>query len=190
MKTSPASLRARAAAIRILLLDVDGTLTDGRLIVGDDGGLHRAYNTQDGLGIKRLTASGVRVGIVTAALGDGVLVRAGQLGIARTHRGVADKRETVARILQEEKLSWREAAFMGDDLNDLEVLQSCGLACAPPGAVPEVLAAAHFVARRAGGMGAVREACDLILANQNPNQNRNPNPNPNQNRNRNPKGEK
>lgn len=161
-----AQARKRAARTDILLLDVDGTLTDGRVIVGDDGGISRAYNTQDGLGIRRLLAAGVRVGIVTAAWGEGVAHRARHLGIERVCRGVGDKREVMRAILAEEGLTAERAAFMGDDLNDLPALLEAGFACAPPGAVARVLAAAHFVARRRAGMGAVREVCDFILASR------------------------
>ena len=158
-----ADARKRAAQTEMLFLDVDGTLTDGRLIVGDDGGIHRAFNAQDGLGIKRLIASGVRVAIVTAAAGGGVAVRARMLGIARVHCAVADKRAVMTAILAEEDLPPARAAFMGDDLNDLEAQRAAGFVCAPPGAVAEVLAGAHYVSSRPAGMGAVREVCDFIL---------------------------
>ena len=161
-----AEARARAARVAILFLDVDGTLTDGRVIVSDDGAVHRAYHTQDGFGIKRILAAGVRVAIVTAAEGAGVLVRARHLGIARVHQGVADKRAVMAAVMAEEDLPPERSAFMGDDLNDLEALRAAGFACAPPEAVPEVLAAAHYVPSRRAGMGAVREVCDFILASR------------------------
>lgn len=159
-----AAARARASRVEILFLDVDGTLTDGRVIVGDDGAIHRAFHTRDGLGIKRLLAFGVRVAIVTAAAGDGVLTRAEMLGIRRTHRGVSDKRAAVETILAEENLSAVAAAFMGDDLNDLSAMRLAGFACAPPEAMGEVLAAAHYVASRPAGLGAAREVCDFILS--------------------------
>ena len=158
--------RARASRVGILLLDVDGTLTDGRVYVGDDGGIFRAYNTQDGLGIRMLMAGGVQAGIVTAATGDGVLHRARHLGIGRVFRGVADKRAVMREILAEEGWGLERAAFMGDDLNDLPALLEAGFACAPPGAVERVLDAAHYVARCRAGMGAVREVCDFILASR------------------------
>ena len=162
-----ADARKRAARTEMLFLDVDGTLTDGRLIVGDDGGIHRAYNTQDGLGIKRLIAAGVRVAIITAATGGGVEVRARMLGISRTHCAVSDKRAVMTAILAEEGLPPERAAFMGDDLNDLEAQRAAGFVCAPPGAVAEVLQAAHYVSSRPAGTGAVREVCDFILQNRN-----------------------
>ena len=158
--------RKRAARTAMLFLDVDGTLTDGRVIVGDDGGVFRAYNTRDGMGIKRLMAAGVRVAIVTAANGGGVLVRARHLGIVRVHQGVRDKRTVMEAVLAEEDLPPERAAFMGDDLNDLPALRAAGFACAPPDAVPDVLAAAHYVSSLRAGMGAVREVCDFIMASR------------------------
>ena len=155
--------RARAAKVKMLLLDVDGTITDGRLIIGDDGVIARAYNTQDGLGIKRLVAAGCKVGIVTAAGGRGVEERARELGIVRLHQYIRDKKTATRQILADENLRPEQAAFMGDDLNDLEAMQSVGFACAPANAAAEVLESAHFVSERPGGMGAAREVSDFIF---------------------------
>lgn len=155
--------RALAARVRMLFLDVDGTLTDGRLYFFPQG-VARAFHTLDGYGIRMLIKSGVQVAIVTAAEGDDIGERARYLGITRVHTGVQDKLSAVKQILYDESCAAEESAYMGDDLPDLPPLQYVGLAAAPPTAAAEVLAAAHWRATRPAGAGAVRELCELIMA--------------------------
>ena len=155
----------RAARVKFLFLDVDGVLTDGRLYYAPDGGIVRAFHTQDGHGIRSLMRCGVNVAVVSAADDHGALERLRQLGIVRAHFAVPDKKVAVQRVLDEEKLLPENAAFMGDDIPDIAAMQYVGFAVAPPNAVSEVAAIAHWMPQRAGGSGAVRELCDRIIAN-------------------------
>lgn len=152
----------RAARTRILFLDVDGVLTDGRVYVFPQG-TGRAFHTLDGFGVRRLTKSGVPVAIVSAAIGDEIARRARQIGITRVHTNVEDKLEVVRQILQDESLAFEDAAYMGDDLPDVPSMRQVGFAIAPQTAAPEALAVAHWTPSLPAGAGAVRELCDLIL---------------------------
>ncbi|MGI9297549.1 MAG: KdsC family phosphatase [Gammaproteobacteria bacterium] len=152
----------RAARTRILFLDVDGVLTDGRLYVLPQG-VARAFHTLDGFGIRRLIRGGVSVALVSAAEGDDIHLRARQLGILRVHTEVSDKLAVVREILRDESLPPDNAAYMGDDLPDLPPMQYVGFAVAPATAAAEVAAAAHWTPASPAGAGAVRELCDLIL---------------------------
>lgn len=155
---------ARAARVRILFLDVDGVLTDGRVYFFSRGEA-RAFHTLDGMGVRRLVKSGVQVALISAANDDGGIARrARQLGIVRVHTGVEDKLAVMQQILADESLPPENAAYMGDDLADLAAMQCAGFAVAPKTAAAEVLAAAHWIPNLAAGMGAVRELCDKIMA--------------------------
>ena len=152
----------RAAQTRILFLDVDGVLTDGRLYALPQG-MGRAFHTLDGQGIRRVIRAGIPVALVSAADGEDILLRARQLGILRVHLNVDDKLAVVRQIAEDESVSLENAAYMGDDLPDLPPLQNVGFAVAPSTAADEVLAAAHWIPQKAAGAGAVRELCDFIL---------------------------
>lgn len=156
-------LLARAARVRLLLLDVDGVLTDGRIFYGPDGGEFKAFSTRDGLGIRLVQKSGVEVGIITARESRAVAARAENLGITRLYQGAGKKNEVFDRVLAETGLSPGEVAYMGDDWLDLPVMRRVGLACAVADAAAEVREAAHFTSSRPGGAGAVRELCELIV---------------------------
>ncbi|WP_250625206.1 KdsC family phosphatase [Pinirhizobacter soli] len=161
-----ADVRARAARIRLAVFDVDGTLTDGGLFVGEDGHETKVFHVHDGLGLKRLHENGVQVAIVTARISHPVTLRAEELGIEHLYQGQQDKRACVLEIIDALGLTPDEAAFVGDDLPDLAPMRMVGLAVAVADAHPTVAEHAHYVTRRAGGHGAAREACDLILAAQ------------------------
>lgn len=152
-----------APAIRALGLDVDGTLTDGRLYVHDDGSQSRAYHTQDGFGIRWFQKLGGLVLICTGKAGGSVRSRAAELGIDLVIENSADKRADVAAVLAARGIALAELAFIGDDLPDVPLLRACGLPIAVANAVPEVRAAAAYVTQRPGGGGAVREAIEYIL---------------------------
>ena len=154
----------RAARVRLLFLDVDGVLTDGRLyFIGND--VARAFHTLDGAGIRALAQSGVQTALVSAADdGDNIFQRAKQLNITRVHVGAGDKLAVVRQILEEENLPPEHAAYMGDDLPDLPPMSHVGFAIAPKTAAPEVLAVAHWTPDLPAGAGAVRQLCDLIMA--------------------------
>jgi len=155
-----------AKAIRLLLLDVDGVLTDGRLFLSDSGEEYKAFHSRDGHGIKMLIASGVRVGIVTGRSSRVVQRRAEDLGISLLIQGCHDKRATVLSLLAEHRLAAHEVAFMGDDVIDLPAMQSVGLGVAVADAHPLVRARAHWVTQQKGGEGAVRELCELLMHTQ------------------------
>ncbi|HMY40023.1 MAG TPA: HAD family hydrolase [Marinagarivorans sp.] len=159
-------LQARARAIRLLVLDVDGVLTDGRLYFGSDGEALKTFNTLDGHGLKMLAASGVQVAIITGRNSPMVLRRAEGLGISRIKLGREDKFAALQELLNDEPCPLEAIACMGDDYPDLAIMSRVGLALAPPNACDEVRVRAHWISTRPGGEGAVREACDLIMRAQ------------------------
>ena len=165
MNDSPAAtdLDDRLRAIRILLLDVDGVLTDGMVTWDNNGIEQKAFHIRDGLGIKLWAKSGGLTGIVTGRSSHVVAVRAGELGIGIVRQGVGDKRAAVEAILSEHGLSWSEAAFVGDDLPDMACVVSCGLGVAVADAAPELREAADIVTTASGGRGAVREVIEQLL---------------------------
>lgn len=156
----------RARQVRLLLLDVDGVLTDGTITYGTDGIETKSFHTQDGLGLKLLQESGVAAGIITARASEAVLRRARELGFAHVIQGAADKLAAFEAILRETGLRPPQTAYMGDDWMDLPLLNRVGLAAAPANAVAEVRQRVHYTTERTGGRGAVREVCDLLLEAQ------------------------
>lgn len=159
----PTAIMARAAQIRLAVFDVDGTLTDGRLWYGEDGREAKLFHVHDGLGLKRLQANGVQVAFITARISHPVALRAEELGIAHVYQGQGDKRACLQSLLDALHLTPAQAAFTGDDLPDLPPMRLAGLAVAVANAHPWVAEAAHWQTRLAGGMGAAREVCDLLL---------------------------
>jgi 3-deoxy-D-manno-octulosonate 8-phosphate phosphatase (KDO 8-P phosphatase) len=162
----PADLLARAANIRLAAFDVDGTLTDGRLHYGEDGRETKVFHVQDGLGLKRLQSYGIQVAIITARISHTVSLRAEELGITHVYQGQGDKRACLRDLLDALHLAPEQAAFIGDDLTDLAPMGIAGLAIAPANAHPWVAERAHWQTARAGGEGAAREVCDLLLLAQ------------------------
>jgi 3-deoxy-D-manno-octulosonate 8-phosphate phosphatase (KDO 8-P phosphatase) len=155
---------SNARGIRLLTCDVDGVLTDGRIYVDDDGREHKAFNALDGVGLKLLMQAGVTVAWITGSRAPVVLHRARSLGVARVIQGAEDKLAPWQALVRELDLPPAACAHIGDDLPDMPVLARCGFAVSVPHAPPAVRAQAHFVTRREGGMGAVRELCEMILA--------------------------
>ena len=153
-----------AQGIRLLTCDVDGVLTDGRIYVDDDGREHKAFNALDGVGLKRLMQAGISVAWITGSRAPAVMHRARSLGVARVIQGAEDKLTPWQALVQELDLPLAACAHIGDDLPDIPVLACCGFAVSVPHAPAAVRAQAHFVTRREGGMGAVRELCEMILA--------------------------
>lgn len=160
-------VQRRAAAIEILVLDVDGVMTDGTIVIDDQGVETKAFHVRDGSGIKLWQRAGKRVAIITGRTSHVVEVRAAELGMERVRQGVRDKQEAMRELLEAESLAPHQACFVGDDLPDLPAMRRAGLAAAVADACPEVLAAAHYVTRTAGGRGAVREVVELLLREQN-----------------------
>ncbi|HTP41246.1 MAG TPA: HAD-IIIA family hydrolase [Nitrospiria bacterium] len=159
----PRALLNRARPIRLLLLDVDGVLTDGRIVYDADGRESKAFHIHDGFGINQLRASGCLVGFLSGRASSAVERRAKELDVTIVHQGVGDKLPVYEQLLAEHRLQDHEIAYVGDDLPDLPVLARAGLAVAVSSAVPEVRRAVHWITGRPGGGGAVREVTDLLL---------------------------
>lgn len=157
------TLIAKAAPVRLLLLDVDGVLTDGTLIYDKDGNESKGFNTQDGFGIRMLQDSGVDVGIITARNSEAVKKRSENLNLRYLHMGESNKLIAFNKIVEKGGYKPFEISYMGDDWLDMILLKRVGLAAAPANAVPEVQHMAHYVTQQGGGHGAVRELCTLIL---------------------------
>lgn len=160
------SLLRRARAIRLLVLDVDGVLTDGRLLYTYDGDEVKAFHILDGLGVKLAAKAGLTVAMVTGRRSQMVVRRARELGIGLLFEGVEDKLAVLRELLERTGLPAFQVAWIGDDLPDLPPMRQAGLAVSVPGGAPEVRAAAHYLTRRLGGAGAVREAVELLLKAQ------------------------
>ena len=154
---------AKAEPVRLLLLDVDGVLTDGSLIYSNKGVESKTFNTQDGLGIRLVQQAGVEVGIITARTSKLVQQRAEELGMKYISQGVKNKGAEFKTILAKTELKPYQVCCMGDDLIDLALLTRAGLAACPANAVNEVRQRCHFICSRSGGRGAVREIRDLII---------------------------
>jgi YrbI family 3-deoxy-D-manno-octulosonate 8-phosphate phosphatase len=161
--TTLTELDRRLAGVQLLLLDVDGVLTDGGVTWSNDGVEHKTFNIRDGLGLRVWQRAGCRAGIVTGRSSHVVQLRADELGIDIVRQGVDDKLAAVAAIVAESDLAWEQVAFMGDDLPDLPVIMRCGVGFAVADACAEVRAAAAVVTSLSGGKGAVREAIERML---------------------------
>lgn len=166
MNVTGDALLVRARAIRLLTCDVDGVLTDGKLYVGEDGRELKAFCVLDGVGLKRCAEIGIAIAWISGSAAPAIAHRARHLGITRVVLGVEDKVVPWERLRTELGLSAAQCAHIGDDLPDVPVLERCGLAATVPQAPEAVRAAAHMVTERAGGAGAVRDVCDLLIAAQ------------------------
>ena len=171
MKTNPKAAnkrtwKERAKQVRLLLLDVDGVMTDGRLGFDGSGRELKFFYARDGIGIRLLQRAGLRVGILSGRKAKVVELRARELGIDLLLQKSQDKAQGLEEVLRREGLRPDQICYVGDDLVDLPVLFGVGLAVAVADAVPEVRAAAHFVTQKPGGRGAVREICEALLKAQ------------------------
>jgi 3-deoxy-D-manno-octulosonate 8-phosphate phosphatase (KDO 8-P phosphatase) len=156
----------RARRVRLMLFDVDGVLTDGRLWYGASGEALKAFSALDGHGLRMLARSGVAVGMLSGRESPAATRRAEELGIGHVLQGVADKRAAGEALAARLGLSLGQTGFMGDDLVDLPLLRRCGFACAPRGAHARVLGHAHFVPDAPAGGGAAREVCEYLMGAQ------------------------
>jgi 3-deoxy-D-manno-octulosonate 8-phosphate phosphatase (KDO 8-P phosphatase) len=161
-----ADVRARVEKVKLLVLDVDGVLTDGRLYYHDDGTESKAFHARDGHGIKLAQRAGIEVALISGRSVPCVDKRAADLGIKAVAQGPKDKVPTFERFLADRGLGPEQAAFVGDDLVDLPVMRRAGFAVAVADASEHLLEVAHYVTLTPGGRGAVREVIELILAVQ------------------------
>jgi 3-deoxy-D-manno-octulosonate 8-phosphate phosphatase (KDO 8-P phosphatase) len=161
-----AEVRARVEKVKLLVLDVDGVLTDGQLYYHDDGTESKAFNARDGHGIKLAQRAGIEVALISGRSSPCVSKRAADLGITAVVQGPKDKVPTFERFLAERGLGPEQAAFVGDDVVDLPVMRRAGFAVAVADASEHLFDVAHYVTLAPGGRGAVREVIELILAAQ------------------------
>lgn len=160
------SLQERCARIELLVLDVDGVLTDGRIIHGGDGIEMKEFHVRDGSGIKLWQKAGKRVGILSGRACKAVDIRAKELGIDTVIQGSTDKQAALIALTKDMGMTLEQTCFMGDDLPDLPAMRMCGLAATVADACSEVMEDAHYVSRLPGGRGAVREVIELVLRSQ------------------------
>lgn len=157
----------KARAIRCLICDVDGVLTDGRLYMSSQGDEFRVFHAHDGMGIKMLLRAGIEVAVITARQSPLVQARMDELGVKHVYQGQENKRLAFEKIRDDLKLSYQEMAFIGDDLIDLPCIRQAGLGITVPNAVPFMQKHADWQTTKMGGNGAVRETVELILSAQN-----------------------
>lgn len=156
----------RASKIKMIIMDVDGTLTDGTLLILPDGEELKSYNVRDGLGIMLAHLAGFKTGIITGKISKSLEKRAKKLKIFSLYQGVLDKKKVLFEILNAHNLRPEEIAYIGDDLGDLEVIKLVGLAGAVADAHPEIKKHSHFICQNQGGKGAVREFIEFIFESQ------------------------
>ncbi len=157
---------AKAATIKLILLDVDGVLTDGDVVIYGNGSESKRFHIRDGIALVWAQRAGLKVGLLSARHSDTTIQRAAQLGISMVHQGVASKAATYEQIVADTMLIDADVAYMGDDIVDLAVLKRVGLSAAPSDAVSEVRSCVDFVSTCRGGEGAVRELVETILRAQ------------------------
>lgn len=160
------ALLARIKPLKLMAFDVDGILTDGRLYYANDGAESKSFHTHDGQGVRLLRDAGLKIALITARRSELVERRGRELGVHFCLQGIEAKQQAFEDVLDELKLKPGQAGYMGDDLLDLLVLTRAGFAATVPAAPAEVQLHSHYVTRRSGGDGAVREICELILRGQ------------------------
>lgn len=163
---SVVSVEERAAKIVLLLADCDGVLTDTGVYYSRDGEQLKRFSIRDGMGVERLRNIGVEVGFITGEVTGPLVKRAEKLKVTELHLGIKDKASVVASIVQNRGIDWDQVAFIGDDVNDVEVMALVGLAGAPADATSFARDVAHFVAPSRGGHGAFRDMAELIVSAQ------------------------
>lgn len=159
----PPELLLAAQGIRVAFFDVDGVMTDGGILLSDEGETIKRFHILDGLGLKLLQRAGITPVVITGRDSKPLRKRLAALGLVHVHYGTEDKRPAAEKTLAALGLDWAQAAAMGDDWPDLPVLRRCAFAAAPANAHVDVKATAAYVTRAAGGHGAAREFCDLLL---------------------------
>ncbi len=161
-------MKKNCRKIRLMVMDVDGTLTDGHIYIGANGEVMKAFNVKDGYGIVQMKKRGITPAIITGRSSPIVAARAAELGIEHLYQGVSDKLAQLQALTAQLGLTMENVAYIGDDLNDLECIRACtamGVSACPADAVPQVRLAADFVCTVPGGYGAVREFTEYIAGN-------------------------
>lgn len=164
----PRELRNVAARIRLLVLDVDGVLTDGRLYYDTNGHETKSFHVRDGYGIQRVLAAGLQVAVISGRSSGAAAARLAELRVSHVFLGRNDKRQVLDQLLTELSVPLASVACMGDDVTDLEIMGAAGLSITVANAHPDVLGAADWVSVAEGGQGAVREVCDFLLTARQP----------------------
>ena len=157
------AIKNKIRKIRLLMLDVDGVLTDGRIIMNDAGQESKNFDVKDGHGLKMVMRYGIDVILLTGRSSSVVTHRANDLGIKEVFQGILNKRDFFIRFIQERGLNPEEIGYIGDDFVDIPLLKRCGFSAAVRDAVGEVKEVVDYITDKPGGRGAVREVCDLIL---------------------------
>jgi 3-deoxy-D-manno-octulosonate 8-phosphate phosphatase (KDO 8-P phosphatase) len=160
------SIHAKAALVKLLLFDVDGVLTDGKILMHPDGTESKQFDIKDGTGLVWAQRAGLKVGVLSARSSAATTQRAAQLGITIVHQGVPSKIRAYDAILRQHGLTDADVAYMGDDVLDLPVITRAGLSASPSDAVEEVRTRVDYVSRASGGAGAARELVELVLKSQ------------------------
>jgi len=156
-------IKEKAKKIKLLIMDVDGVLTDGRIIYANSGDELKFFDVTDGMGLALFSRAGLKSAILTAKKSKIISKRAKDIHIDRVYQSAFKKSEAFRKILDDFKVSPEEVCFIGDDVIDIPVLKRVGLAVSVPNAVPEVKDEAHYITKKKGGHGAVREVIDMIL---------------------------
>jgi 3-deoxy-D-manno-octulosonate 8-phosphate phosphatase (KDO 8-P phosphatase) len=159
-----ATYQATLGRVRLLVLDVDGVLTDGRLFYGPKGEALKAFHVRDGHGIKEVMNAGVTVAIISGRKSQAVARRAAELGIRHVVQGANDKIAALRKLAKTRRIDLEDCCCVGDDTPDVPVLEACGVGIAVADAHPDALAVADLVTQTSGGHGAVREVCDWLMA--------------------------
>ena len=159
-------LKDRAAKIKLLILDVDGVMTDGRIVLNDHGEEIKCFNVKDGHGLRLLMKAGVEVAIITGRRSKAVEYRSKDLGIRELYQGVDDKEALCIKLMERKRLNSEQVCCIGDDLPDIQMFNHVGFPVSVADAAVEVRDAACHITKKGGGKGAVREVCELILKAQ------------------------
>lgn len=153
--------------IKLLIMDVDGTLTDGKIYIGEQGEVFKAFNVKDGMGIKQIQKSGVVCVIITGRTSNIVANRAKELGINEIYQGIDNKITKLKELSEKYIVDYSEMAYIGDDENDMESMKLCGMRACPSDAVNTIKCVANYICKNKGGEGAVREFIEYLLSNIN-----------------------
>jgi 3-deoxy-D-manno-octulosonate 8-phosphate phosphatase (KDO 8-P phosphatase) len=149
--------------ITCFVFDMDGVLTDGTILVMNDGQHARRMNIKDGFALQLAVKKGYHIMVVSGSISEAAVIRLNKLGITEVHMSVLDKKKLVTDYLIKNEIDWNEVLVMGDDIPDLEILEKAGLSCCPADAVPEVRNISHYISGRNGGEACVREVIEKVL---------------------------